>query len=258
MEKFLAMAQTDQEKILLRRLLDLDKRANHSGYYSFSSFLSPSELELGYRAQKHLACTLVAVGGYDEAERRLIIFCPDDKPAPALDADNYPLRPLKLSYKGNLSHRDILGSLMGLGIKREALGDILVLDNCSYIFVVLGIYDFVLSNLRQVGRLEISISPTEFAEILPAPKRVKEIKALVKSLRVDAVAAVAFNLSRGEAQDMIGHGLCLVNSRLTTSATKQLAAGDILSLRGQGKAVLKEVGGKSKKERIYIIIEQYI
>ncbi len=258
MEKLLAMAQTDQEKILLRRLLDLDKRADQSGYYAFSPFLSPAELELCRRAQKYLCCTLDEAGGYEQAERRLLIFCPDAMPSPANTSENYPLRPLKLTYKANLSHRDILGSLMSLGIKREALGDILVLENCSYIFVTVGIYDFVLSNLQQVGGATVILNSAQFAEILPPAKRVKEIRSLVKSLRLDAVVAAAFNLSRSEAQAAIGHGLCLVNSRPTTSTIKQLVAGDILSLRGHGKAALKEIGGKSKKDRIYITIEQYL
>ena len=88
--------------------------------------------------------------------------------------------------------------------------------------------------------------------------RCEEVRDTVSSLRLDAVAASGFSLSRGKAADLIASGRVQLNHRECVKPDHAVAQGDVLSCRGLGKCVLTEVGGPSKKGRILIVLERYV
>jgi len=195
-------------------------------------------------------------GGYPDAERVMLINLPDYA---FLETEN-PLtviRATKAEGSRDLTHRDYLGSLLGLGIKRELLGDILVREDGADIICMSDIADFILMNYCKAGRTNLSLTQRDIKDLIVPERKTQIITDTVASLRLDSVAASAFSLSRGKASEAISRGIVFVNNVEVTKPDHQLSEGDKITLRGKGKAVLSEIGGKSRKDRQYIKIERY-
>lgn len=195
-------------------------------------------------------------GGYPDAERVILINLPDYA---FLENEN-PLtviRATKAERSRNLTHRDYLGSLIGLGIKREVLGDILVRDDGADIICMDDFADFVLMNYCKAGRANLSLEQVDIKDLIIPERKTQIITDTVASPRLDSVVASAFGLSRGKASEAISARRVFVNHMETTKPDQQLTEGDKITLRGRGKAVLSEIGGKSRKDRQYIKIERY-
>ena len=157
-----------------------------------------------------------------------------------------------------LSHRDFLGSLLGLGISREKLGDLLVNDGFCDVLLLPELRDFLMLNLESAGRVRLRAEPIGLGEISPPPLQVKTIRDTVAGLRLDAVMASGFSISRSKAAEAISAGRVQLNHRDCLKCDKSVAAGDVISCRGLGKCRLTETGGLSKKGRTVIVMERYI
>lgn len=196
-------------------------------------------------------------GGYEDAERTICLFLPDY----AQIEDSSPLAVVRAETAPDakkLTHRDYLGSLMGLGIRREKIGDILTHETGADIIVMEEIADFLLYNYGQAGRTPLKVTRVPLAELrVPEQKSLLQ-KDTVASLRLDNVLSSAFCLSRAKAAEAIRAGLVFVNSAPAEKPDLQVKEGDKLVLRGKGKAFLREVGGKTRKERIFIRTERYL
>ncbi len=198
----------------------------------------------------------VFYGGYKDAERVILINMPDYT---TLETEN-PLtviRATKAEGSRELTHRDYLGSLVGLGIKRELLGDILVREDGADIIVMSDIADFIMMHYGKAGRTNLSLTQHHIKDLIVPPRKTQIITDTVASLRLDSVVASAFGLSRGKASEAITRGIVFVNHMEVTKPDYQVGEGDKITLRGKGKAVLSEIGGKSRKDRQYIKIERY-
>lgn len=198
----------------------------------------------------------VFYGGYQDAERVILINLPDYT---FLENEN-PLtviRAVKAEGSRELTHRDYLGSLVGLGIKRELLGDILVREDGADIIAMEDIADFILMNYCKAGRTNLSLTQCDIKDLIVPEQKKQIITDTVASLRLDSVVASAFGLSRGKASEAITRGIVFVNHMETTKPDFQVGEGDKITLRGKGKACLSEIGGRSRKDRQYITIERY-
>ena len=118
--------------------------------------------------------------------------------------------------------------------------------------------DFLLSSWNSAGRARLTVTEIPAAHLHIPEVRCEEVRDTVSSLRLDAVAASGFSLSRGKAADLIASGLVQLNHRECVKPDHAVAQGDVLSCRGLGKCVLTEVGGPSKKGRILIVLERYV
>lgn len=205
----------------------------------------------------HLPTTRsIFYGGYPDAERVILLNLPDY----AYLEDENPLtviRAAKAEGSRELTHRDYLGSLVGLGIKRELLGDILVREDGADIIVMEDIVEFILMNYYKAGKTNLSLSQHDINDLIVPEQKTSIITDTVASLRLDSVVASAFGLSRGKASEAITRGIVFVNHIETTKPDFQVGEGDKITLRGKGKACLLEIGGKSRKDRQYITIERY-
>lgn len=209
-------------------------------------------------------------GGYGDAERRIVVMLPDyvqvHDVIPAISQDNdecdCPLIVLKVGTKGGMSrkltHRDYLGSILGLGIKREKVGDILVRDDGADIIVLKELGEYLAVNYEKAGRANLSVETADITALDAGSVTIEEKRDTVASLRLDSLVSSAFGISRGKAQEAIKMGLVFVNNAAAVKADMQLEEGDKLVLRSRGKAVLREVSGRSKKDRIYVIFDKYI
>lgn len=207
-------------------------------------------------------------GGFDTAERNILVFLPDFLGLTDYDSlenyfrenrDDNPLVVLRLK-KDNFSsvtHRDYLGALMGLGIKREMVGDIIVNENGADIIVIRTIASFIKNELKSVGRASVTISEIDFSELADNINNVREDVINVSSARIDNVISACFRLSRSESANAIASGSVYVNSVQILKADKKVNIGDKIVYRTKGKVVLKEISGVSKKGRNFLKIDVY-
>lgn len=201
-------------------------------------------------------------GGFEDAERSVAVFFPDYMNVSA-GADAYfdknpeenPLAVLRAQAESKqraLTHRDYLGSLLGLGLKREMIGDILVREDGADILAARDITDFLLYHYGKAGRINLDLSVVTVADLIVPDARTEEKGDTVASLRLDNIIASVFPMSRGNAAEAIRSGLVFLNNAQVQKPDAAVKEGDKLVLRGKGKAVLKEVGGQTRKERIFI------
>ena len=157
-----------------------------------------------------------------------------------------------------LTHRDLLGGLMGIGLTREKVGDILVGEKSAQIVCLRDAAPIILSQFDQAGRYRLKLREIPLTELSPAPAQVKVVHDTVSALRLDAVLASGFSLARGKAADAVTGGRVSLNHRECVKPDRAVAQGDVITCRGLGKCVVKTVGGQSRKGRIIIEIERYL
>lgn len=257
-------ANSSDERMLLARILDKVDMAQLRGVPSTTHFLSPGEqaavtnLLNAYGHPRHLF-----FGGYEHSERNICVFLPDwQEPEDFLaDIEGCPLSALTAKFpreSSDISHRDLLGSLMGLGITREKLGDILLCDGYAQLILLRESQDIISSQWESAGRHKLSVSPCNLSDLNPKPPQIKTIRDTVATLRLDGVLASGFSLSRSKAAALVSSGRVSVNHMECQKTDKPIAQGDVLTARGLGKCLVKEVLGESKKGRIMIVLERYI
>jgi len=145
---------------------------------------------------------------------------------------------------------------LGLGLRREKVGDLMPDGAICYVVVAREIADFVLKNLVQVGRQEVEVAPVgNLTDIMVTAPKI--IKTTVASLRLDAIIAAGFGLSRAEAQDLVEAEKVKLNYLETKHTEQQLKTGDLISVRGYGRLRLADLGGKSRKDRQQVTLERY-
>ena len=200
-------------------------------------------------------------GGYEGAERRMLVCIPADIPMTDEEAVSGLLEVLRVekpAISRELSHRDYLGSILGLGIDRSVTGDILVRDDGADIIIMPEIADFLKREYSQVGRTVVKVSTVPIEELIIPDIRTEVIKDTVPSLRLDCVISSAFRISRAKAAEAIRAGIVSVDHIECLKTDFRLEEGTIMVLKGKGKAVLREVGGESKKNRVWIKIERFV
>lgn len=250
------------DRMLLAKVLDRAEQAQNRNIPAATDFLSPQQqmmtLDL-LRLAGIPESGFVRLGGYDGAERNLVLFLPDWMEAENA-ADQSPIRCLRASFRQEekLNHRDFLGSLMGMGIVREKLGDILVGPDSADLMVLDSVADFLLQSWDSAGRAKLSVVEIDPLHVHIPVAQSQEVRDTVSSLRLDAVASTGFRMARGKAADLIASGRVQVNWRECTKPDKLLSAGDMVSARGFGKFELTEVGTITRKGRTSIVLKRYI
>ncbi|MEG1557514.1 MAG: YlmH/Sll1252 family protein [Oscillospiraceae bacterium] len=244
----------DDDKQLLARMRDLAIFCDKRGKPAFSDFLTPAQISVVSLCRElKKSASFRFFGGFSQAERCVAAAVPFDFSA----EPEYPIETLKIETDGPaLSHRDILGALMGLLIKREKLGDIVASNGEYFVVCSKTISDFIIQNLEKIGRNSVRALPAAAAAF--CEPETEQITATVMSLRLDAIVSEGFDISRAKASEAIKQGLVSVNWTVRDSVSKDLSQGDSISFRGHGKIKLAEVGGLSKKGRTFITISKYI
>lgn len=251
-------AQEPEDRLLLAKVLDKYDQNQRRNIPAATAFLSPREQQMA-RALLNAAgvrAGYVLDGGYEEAERRRLIFLPD-----WAEEDPGQLAFLRADFHGAdsaLTHRDILGSLMGLGVVRERVGDILVSPHSADIVADPSLRDFFLREWSAAGRVKLSVSEIAREELCVPQVQVKTIRDTVSSLRLDAVTAAAFSMSRGRAAELIAAGRVNLDHVPCVKPDRPVAEGAVLTARGLGKARLAQVGGLTKKGRVGITVQRYL
>lgn len=251
----------DHDDVLLaKRLIELSKRSYARGRYEFSSFLSLSEQDVLSRLELDSSCSPFSLhGGFDGAERKIVVFGSED--ICGYDAVTplswIRISPLMEKFSDDLTHRDFLGSLMGLGIKREMLGDISISQNDAYLVCIDSIASFIADNLTQVKRTTIKVrilsEAPEIVTRLPDPQEV-----VIASERVDAVVAATYHLSRSESQDLISAKRIFIFGKAVQSPGILLKSGDIISVRGLGRFIYEGIARETRKNKLRATIRKFV
>ena len=237
-----------------KRFEELAQRANDRGYSVFSDFLGLSEISEISAMRFSVPVTLW--GGYENAER--CVACFGDREYFA-DKSDYPIKcilikPVNPKFADNLSHRDFLGSLMGLGIRREVLGDIIISENKGYLFCLETIADYIIENLTQVRHTTVECELTENipTNILPQPEN---LEIIVSSERLDVIVSAIYKMSRSQVLPIFHTEKVFVNGIVKTSPSATLNVGDKVSVRGFGRFIYNGVLRRTKKDRLVISVD---
>ena len=243
-------SMTGEERILTRHIIDLAKQADNTGLFRSSNFLDERQQFICSAClNKEGYSGFESNGGFPDAERRVILFHGY--------GEKLPFTPVVFNYRSEdrPSHRDFLGSLMALEIKREMIGDILVGKSRTVVFAMNAVLPLI-EDIVKIGRTGVKISYDFCPGDIPVQEHEK-IDATVKSLRLDSVLSAAVKLSRKKTQELIRSNGAVLNHVTTFEPNEKVDEGDVFSVRGMGKFRLEEVGGMSKKERIFITIQKY-
>ena len=243
----------------MARILDLADRAIKTWEVAQTDFLSPIELMETQTAFNRLTeVHLVAFGGYPQAERQRVAIARIDLP---LDPTSVPLAALEIA--GNFlfdsaSHRDFLGSILGTGIVREKVGDIIVLgERGAQAVVSPDLVEFLEMSLTQVRSVPVKTQRIELGELKIREPKKKELTTVEASMRLDAIASAGFGMSRSKMADLINSGDVRVNWKDISQTSYQVKPNDLIAIRGKGRLEVGEVQ-VTKKERYRIQLTRYL
>ena len=256
-EKIIRYYKGTEGEHMAVKLVDFAAQAVRNRKYKLTGFLTPFEQNMAETIANSLGDLHVEFdGGFVGAERQRAAFCHEDFEGTPV----FEIAVIKAEWNGEfarLSHSDVLGSIMSLGVDREFIGDIIATKNFARIIVDKKICDYFVANLTKIGNTSVNTLADELENISPKEERVKEIKATVASLRADSIAAAGFGMSRSKAATEISAEKVKLNWQTVKNASQSIKEGDILSMRGRGRLEVSEIRGQTKKGRIGILLKRF-
>lgn len=244
---------------LLARALDLAEAASRFHQPQFTDFYDPYHTGLIISTLDRLSGVRVGSdGGYPGAERQRVIICPD-----YLDPEEIPGGLSFIAVEGSFGqkrpgHRDYLGALLGLGLKRGKLGDILINEKGAQVVAASEVSGYLLSSLLKVSRWEVAVREIQREELLPPEEKARGVNATVASLRLDAVAAAGYGLSRTRMAGEIAAEKVHLNWRPCPNPARVVARGDVISIKGRGRVEITEIKGVSRSGRIFVTLKRLL
>ena len=243
-----------ETELFIARVGDTADICERTSRPKYMSFLSAEQAVLASGILSKRGVDFALWGGYDTAERCVLGCFPD-----WMEEKTFPVTPITFSFRKSdvLRHKDFLGSLMALGIKRETVGDILIENGRAVVFVLDDIADYILSEVSKIGRIGVTLF-SGFEEPLPQRNELKEFTETVASLRLDCVVSAIAGISRGLATEKINNGFVAINSVTVEKSTKSVTDGDIITVRGSGKFIIDASTDRTKKDRIILKYKKYV
>lgn len=247
---------TNENALLIARLDDIITASAKKQYPTFIGFLNEQQISvLTQHLKKSKVSNYRFFGGYENSDRCLLGISFGDY----IEDYYYPITGISFKYKPEykLSHRDFLGSLMGLGLKREAIGDILTGDGYTVIFIKDEIKKYVLSQIQKIG--SVGVVTEEWDNYtLPIKNEFENISCTISSARLDNIVSALVGFSREKSATLIKQGLVFVNSVAVDNLSYTIKTGDKISIRGKGKFIVGDFSGLTKKGRLKLTVQKYI
>lgn len=255
----------EEDRLLIAKVLDKMEFAKSKNKITNTDFLDLYQKNLVKKLLNSIRCeNYLLFGGNDQSEREAVIFYPEKLEKQFVEKNyNNIMQIVEIilpnELQGNYTHRDYLGGLMKLGIKREKIGDIIVFDKGANIIVLNEILDFVNSNISSLTRFGKSLIQTKKIEELHKQEiKTEEIQIIVSSLRLDNIVSELAKTSRTKAEEIISTGRVFVNFENVIKDSKTIKEADIITIRGKGRFKVVEVMGNTKKGRFIIKVEKYV
>ena len=255
----------NSDELLIARLEDKIRQAADNYMMTAGDFLDMHQRKVAadYCKSRSIPVEHMFFGGYEEAERCMPVFFPDYIEMSQIEDLLRLIRVTAPKGSRTLTHRDYLGSVLALGLDREVTGDILVRQadersgGGADIIVKAGVAEFIAMNYDKAGRTNLEVQILPIAQLDTGTQNITQKHDTVASLRLDSIVSSAFALSRAKAAEAIRRGIVSVNSMEALKVDQEIEAGDRIVLRGKGRAVLAEVGGRSRKDRILVTFNMY-
>ena len=254
-----------EDKMCLSQVLDkieFSKTREKIEYTDFLDMYQVSLVENFLRKIKFENYQLY--GGYEEAERKILIIYPEKYDEKMLEK-NYDkmikIVRIQLSEEeqGKYSHRNYLGGIVKLGLKREKVGDIIVHEQGADIIALEDFADILKQQLPSLTRFENSnVTIEEISQLRQKEVKVEQVKIIVPSLRLDNFVSDLARTSRSKASQIIDQERVFVNGQNETKAAKQLKLNDVITIRGKGRFVIKEFAGTTRSGRTVVVVEKYV
>lgn len=254
-----------EDKICLAQILDKIELMQTRGKIEYTDFLDMYQISLVEIFLKKIKFENYKIyGGYDDAERKILIVYPEKYDDNMLEK-NYSklLKVVRVTLdeeeKGKYSHRNYLGGIVKLGLRREKVGDILVDNDGADIIVVEDFSEILKKELPSLKRFENSkVEKFELKDLRKKEIRIEDVKIIVPSLRLDNIVSDLARTSRSKAAQIIAQERVFVNGQNETKLSKQIKLNDVITIRGKGRFVIKEFDGTTRSGRTVIVVEKYV
>jgi len=251
---------TEEEKILIKRFSELAERSYSNGRYIYTPFLSLAETSVLLKQKNELSYAgLTLWGGAPDCERVVARFGSKELCGPA---GPFPIKCIKAApamqkYADRLTHRDILGALMNLGIERDTVGDIFIRDNIAYILCTAAASALILGELKKAKHTDLILSEIN-SPPAEAAASTEEVMLQTASERTDALIAAAYKLSREESAELFRRGLVFSDGGRCENNSAPAKAGAVISVRGFGKFRYLGIVSESRKGKLNVKIAKWV
>lgn len=249
-----------EEQLFQKRLLDLAAQSYRNCQYTYTAFLTQSEQAVYFQLLGELGDVESKLfGGVEGCERQVLRFGGVE----SLGYESgFPIccieiSPVLAKFSDRLTHRDYLGALMNLGIERNTIGDIMQKEKCAYLFCLEKVSDFILDNLTTVKHTSIKCKKLEEMPEAVLPQK-EQTNLVVTSMRMDAVIAKLYHLSRSQSLDLFWEKKVFVNGRQMENNSGVLKEKDTVSVRGYGKFICEGVSSQTRKGNLNIQVSRYV
>lgn len=240
---------TDENEKMKKRFFELADRAATRRATVCSDFLTLDEQNLLHNLSFSVPLTLD--GGFDCAERRVACFGEPFENEHTSAISCIEIKPVAPKFADTLSHRDFLGTLMGLGIKRETIGDIIIYENTGYVFCLEKIAGYIVENVDRIKHTSVKSLIVQSPPVQSVAQPTEQI-IIVASERLDALVAAVYKLSRSSAQELFEQQKIFINGKMTVNSSYSAKDDDIISVRGVGRFIFCGTAGETKKSRLKI------
>lgn len=264
-QKILSDYKKQEDKILLAQILDKIEFSKQRERLEYTDFLDMYQLALVKNfMRKNDFENYVLYGGFEDSERKVLIIYPERYNMSMIEK-NYSkiIRTIRIELneedKGKFSHRNYLGGIVKLGMKREKVGDIIVADDGADILVKEEIAESLKQGLGTLTRFENArIDIVELDNLKKQEIKLEELNIIVPSLRLDNFVSDLAKTSRNKAVQIIDSERVFINGQNETKPSKQVKMGDVITIRGKGRFVVKEISGTTRSGRNVVKIEKYV
>lgn len=245
---------TDKDKLIdMRRIIDKIEMVMNNHVQESTDFLDPYERLLAKSIlNRFMEVNYIEYGGIDNAERKTITIFPHYLDNSTIEEEITVLR--VTGDLEELSHKDYLGGMLGLGINRNKIGDILLHGEYVDFIVKNELSNFIVLNLEKIGNKKVTIEEKSLNELTTVEVQYKEINRVLSSYRIDSYISTCYNISRKESGNIIKSGGVKVNWENIEKLSKELEVGDMISVKGYGRSVFHSVEGLTKKDNLKAII----
>ncbi|WP_199873016.1 RNA-binding protein [Inediibacterium massiliense] len=249
----------DEERKVVMKVLNKMESTFRGHTIKSSDFYDPYQISLCVPIFHHFHdITYKIFGGYEKAERKVMIFYPEYLTLEEKDCPICAIRIYGKFSKEDISHRDFLGAILNLGLKREKIGDILIDDGQAHVIIFKELYEYIQMNLEKISKYKVNVELIPFSNIIDIEEKVEWIHTTVASLRLDSILSAGFKESRSSIGKNIQYDKVKVNFKPVNQSSYILKQGDLISVKGKGRIILDQIENKTKKDRYRVIIKRMI
>ena len=253
-----------EEKLIVAKLMDKIKICKTRNKIVNTEFLSIYQMEIIQKELNRLKLkNYIFFRGYEDSESKILILYPEKF---ELDIVNKNLDEIIKAIKINLpkelygqySHRDYLGAVMKTGLNRNRVGDIIVHEDCAYIFVLNENSSYIANSLKDFTRFnKAEISVISYKDVKIKEQEFEEMQFSISSIRLDNFISEMVKISRSKTEELLLNEKIFVNSKVETKGSKAIKENDILAIRGNGKYIISEFVGNNKKGKMIVRVKKY-